>query len=132
MAVRLQGLRVLLAEDDERVARLLVDIVELNGGMVAGPASTEEAGRRILEAAPVDGAILDVRLGISTSLSLADVLMRRRVPVILTTGYATSGIPDPYARLPVFAKPYHLSALVECLSDACRVRKPPPLATDCS
>src|SRR5690606_30553718 len=112
--------------------RLLVDMIELHGGAVAGPAMTEEAGWRILKAAPVDGAILDVRLGSATSLSLAAELARRRVPVILTTGHATSVIPEPYDRLPLLTKPYHLSALVEWLSDACRRREAPSFPADCS
>lgn len=132
MSIRLDGLRVFLAEDEETVARLLVDAVELHGGAVAGPATSEEAGWQILQETRVDGAILDVRLGSATSLPLAGELARRRVPVILTTGHAASVIPQPYDRLPLFTKPYHLSALIACLSDACQRRESPPFPMDCS
>jgi DNA-binding NtrC family response regulator len=130
LTISLQGLRILVAEDDDRVARLLVDMVELHGGAVAGPAGSEDEAWTLLDAAPVDGAILDVRLRSTTSLSLAGELTRRRIPVILTTGHARSEIPAPYADLPIFTKPFHLSALMECLSDGCRSRPVPPASID--
>lgn len=130
MPINLQGLRILVAEDDDRVARLLVEMVELHGGAVAGPAGSEDEAWTLLDAAPVDGAILDVKLRGATSLPLAGELTRRSIPVILTTGHALSDIPAPYAHLPIFTKPFHLSAVMECLSDGCRGRPVPPVSLE--
>ena len=117
---QLRGLTILVAEDDVRFARILVQLVALYGGIAAGPAVSEAAALGIVDATPLDGAILDIRLRDGTAFSLAEELTRRGVPAILVTGDALAAIPAACVDLPLFTKPFSLSDLVERLAADCR------------
>ena len=117
---QLRGLTILVAEDDVRFARILVQLVALYGGIAAGPAVSEAAALAIVDATPLDGAILDIRLRDGTAFSLAGELTRRGVPVILVTGDALVAIPAACVHLPLFTKPFNLSDLIERLAADCR------------
>jgi DNA-binding NtrC family response regulator len=126
---QLGGLCILIAEDDRRIARLLVDLIELHDGRVAGPTAREEEAWKIIDSTRIDAAILDVRLKSTTCFSLADELIHRSIPMVLITGYALSEIPDAYSHLPAFTKPFRVAPLVECVANCCRGSSVPPLVS---
>lgn len=117
---QLRGLTILVAEDDVRFARILVKLIALYGGIAAGPAASEAAARGIVDAMPVDGAILNIGLWEGAGFSLAGALTGRGIPVFLIAGDGPATIPDACADLPVFTMPFSLSDLVERLAADCR------------
>jgi CheY-like chemotaxis protein len=54
---------------------------------------------------PIDGALLDVRLGERSCLEVADLLERRHIPFIVVTGYNREHIPRALRAAPFVGKP---------------------------
>jgi DNA-binding NtrC family response regulator len=117
---QLRGLTILVAEGDARFARILADLIALYGGTAAGPAASEAAALGIVDAMPVDGVILNIRLREGAGFSLAGALTGRGIPVFLIAGDGPAAIPAACIDLPVFTMPFSLSDLVERLAADCR------------
>jgi DNA-binding response OmpR family regulator len=62
------------------------------GHEVVGPARSVSDGLGYATEAPLDGAILDIRLGNENSYGIANALRDRGVPFVFATG---QGDPDP-------------------------------------
>jgi DNA-binding response OmpR family regulator len=83
----LQGLRILLVEDDPLICLdLEVSLSEL--GAIVMPASNVAAALKILAAATLDFAVLDFELGMETSEPVAQAARTRRVPFLYLSGYS--------------------------------------------
>ena len=84
----LEGLRVLLVEDEMLVCMDIEDMLAELGCTVVGPAARVDQALELIQHEPVDMAVLDVNLGTERSYPLADQLRARGVPFLLSTGYA--------------------------------------------
>jgi len=82
----LKGARVLIAEDNVIVALDVAYSLEDAGAIVVGPVSRVHDAIRLMEAEALDGAILDVHLQDGAATEVANMLMRRHIPVIFCTG----------------------------------------------
>ena len=102
----LKGLSILVVEDEFLVAMQLTRMIQDLGGRVLGPVSTVIAGTELLQKSAVDGAVLDMNLGKESSAPLAEELLARGVPLVLTTGYSDEMLPEALARVPRISKPY--------------------------
>jgi CheY-like chemotaxis protein len=117
----LRGLRLLLVEDEAIVAMMLEDMLADLGCVVVGVAGSVASGLAMAdEAAPLDGAVLDVNLGGEAVYPIAEALRARGVPFVFSTGYAGAGVAAAYAGVPVLAKPYGPRALAAGLTDILR------------
>jgi DNA-binding response OmpR family regulator len=116
MTARLQGLKVLVVEDDFLVAMLLEDMLESAGCVVSGPiprlAEALDAARR--EAC--DAAVLDVNLAGERIYPVAEILARKNVPFVFVTGYGSAVLPSEYAERPRLCKPFKMAELLDTLS----------------
>lgn len=83
----LDGLRILVVEDNFMLAELTKDLLEDNGGRVVGPVGRLEEGLVQARDATLDGAILDINLHGELSFAIAEVLSSRGVPFLFVTGY---------------------------------------------
>ena len=97
MTEQLQGLSILVVEDEFFIAMEIANAIKCYGGSVIGPVAHLEKARDLVQQEAVDGVILDLMLNGKTSLSFVDELMSRSTPVILATGYAQSHIPERYS-----------------------------------
>ncbi len=127
MAGTLDGLRVLIVEDEVLVAMTLEDVVsDLGCHVVAVVGDAADA----LEAAaiqPLDAAILDVNLGGERVFPVADLLADRGVPFVFSTGYGPTDLSRRYPGRPQLRKPYPPEALAEALEALIaedQIRKP--------
>jgi len=102
----LEGLRILIVEDELLPALELEHMVESLGGQVVGPATRLRDARRLAEMERLDGVILDMNLSGETSLPLLEELLARCIPVVLATGYGSDVLPAHLAGTPLLAKPY--------------------------
>ncbi len=102
----LDGLNILIVEDEFLIAMELARMIRSLGGQVLGPVGTLKAGTELLQKSTVHGAVVDVNLGTESSALLAEELMARRVPIVLTTGYSDDMLPAALARVPRLSKPY--------------------------
>lgn len=117
MTAALQGLRMLVVEDEALVAMLVEDLLTDLGCVVVDVAGTLEQGLAAAEsrAPSIDGAILDINLGGSKVFPIADALQARGVRFIFATGYGTAGIEPRYADHTVLAKPFRREDLAKAL-----------------
>ena len=115
----LQGLRVLVVENDEMNAMLLELQLAQAGAVVIGPAATAEAALRLIGEQGPDLAVLDYRLGDGlTSEPVAAQLTGQGIPFVLATGQATGALPAVFDRGIVLIKPYSAEDLVHGLLQA--------------
>ncbi|WP_160938240.1 HWE histidine kinase domain-containing protein [Teichococcus coralli] len=88
---RLEGCRVLVAEDETPVALELEDTLRQLGCTVIGPAATLGEALRLAEqeirAGGLDAAVLDVNLHGQAAFPVADLLVRHGLPVLFASGY---------------------------------------------
>lgn len=102
----LQGLRILVLEDELLTALDLARMIEDCGGEVVGPVGRLEQAQELARREHIDAAVLDVQLNGETCLPLAEELLSRDLPVVLTTGYESEMLPDGLSELPRLNKPY--------------------------
>jgi len=112
----LQGLRVLIVEDEAMIAMLIEDLLaELGASPVKTVSSISEASRVLGEAIPLDMAILDVNLHGQATFPLADLLLERGIPFVFATGYSAAGMPERFSGVPVLQKPFELEQMKRAL-----------------
>ena len=117
MASALEGLRLLVVEDEAMVAMMIENMLDDLGCVVVGVAGTVSRGLAMVgdEALSLDGAILDVNLGGEKVYPVAEALTSRHVPFIFSTGYGLDGISASFSHVPALAKPYEQNALENML-----------------
>jgi CheY-like chemotaxis protein len=89
MTAALEGLRVLVVEDEFLVAMLIEDMLRSAGCVVSGPVPRLAAALDAVNGGTFDAAVLDVNLAGDRIDPVADVLCRRNVPFVFVTGYGT-------------------------------------------
>ena len=101
----LAGKRVLLVEDQFVIALEAEGILRDSGAGKVDLAATASEAARAISAAKPDLAVLDVNLGATTSLPIADRLADLGVPFVFATGYGDgSTISDRHRGAPVSPK----------------------------
>lgn len=105
------GLKTLLVEDEAAIALLLEDMLVELGCQIVASAATLSAACRIAERAAVEFALLDVNLAGGRVFPAAEILERRQIPFVFSTGYGVAGLPDRFRTRPVLAKPFTLEEL---------------------
>jgi DNA-binding response OmpR family regulator len=112
----LNGVHVLVAEDEYSIAMLVAEYLEMEGVHVVGPAGNLAALDALVEEGGLDAALLDINLGGELVFPLADRLAEAGVPFVLTSGYDDC-IPPRFAGVPRCGKPYRLDALRHALQN---------------
>ena len=84
---KLQGLRVLIVEDEMMVSMLIEDMLSDLGCIVVGPAARLDEAIELVNAGGIDCAVLDVNLGGQPIFPLADLLREKGRPFAFATGY---------------------------------------------
>ena len=87
---RLQGMRILVADDEYLIAITIEETLSDAGAEIVS-ASTLAAALKSANDVSLSAAVLDVRLGRQTTEAVADALAARAVPFIFYTGQA---LPD--------------------------------------
>jgi DNA-binding response OmpR family regulator len=87
-------------------------------------AGSERETLDLLEVSKPAAAILDIKLGDATSLSVAAACKERHVPVIFATELQPDELGTSCDNYPVLTKPFSLEALRLALSEALRQHPP--------
>ncbi len=117
----LQGVRVLVVEDEAANSLLLEDMLLDFGCEVIGPAARLSAALDAVGRESIDLAILDVNVAGEPIYPVAEALAERGVPFVFSTGYGSAGIKDVYRDRPVLQKPFAQHDLKQKLVSARRV-----------
>lgn len=118
LAGALQGLRILVVEDDYLVAETLRDLLATAGAHIEGPIGwLDEALAFVREnGAKLDGAVLDVNLHDEVSYPIADALAERGIRFVLLTGYDVSTLDAAYRNYPRCEKPFRPQAILAAMA----------------
>lgn len=112
----LDGCRVLVIEDEYLLADELCSELQNAGAIVMGPVGHLDAAIALITSeADIDGAVLDLNLGGDSVFPAADLLMARGIPIVFTTGYDASSIPDRYAHVSRCEKPVTLAQVAKAI-----------------
>jgi len=117
MTAALQGVKVLVVEDEYLVAALMEDILASAGCVVTGPIPRLAQAVDAASTETYDVAVLDINLGGERVYPVADILARRNVPFVFVTGYGPNALPPDYAKLPRVCKPFRMAELLTAISD---------------
>jgi DNA-binding NtrC family response regulator len=116
----LNGLRLLVVEDDYLVAADMCSALMRRGAVIIGPASNLRRTRELLRQYRPDCALLDLNLNGALAFELAEQFQREGIPTIYTTGYDTAFIPEPLREAPCLQKPVNFKALVQLIQTNAR------------
>jgi len=116
MTDALEGVRVLVVEDEYFVAILIEEILESAGCVVMGPIPRLLEALDAVDHEDYDVAVLDVNLAGERIDPVADALSERNVPFLFVTGYGASALPGEYAERPLLHKPFRMAELLGALS----------------
>lgn len=121
-AEALQGLRVLVVEDETLVAMLVEEYLASFGCVVAFSAPRIAKGLQVLTNLEVDAAVLDVNVAGESVSPIAEVLDQRGIPFIFASGYGAKGVEERWAGRPALQKPFSAkelhAALLACVQGA--------------
>lgn len=113
---RLQGLRVLLVEDEFLLALAVEEDLKRAGCQVVGPIGRLDRALEVVRTEALEAAIVDMNLNGIAAHPLADVLIGRHIPFLLLTGYGRADLPERLRSVPRIAKPYDPTLLLEQLA----------------
>jgi CheY-like chemotaxis protein len=126
MMAELEGVKVLVVEDEFLVAALIEEMLKSAGCLVSGPIPRLAEALDAANHGDCDVAVLDVNLAGERSYPVADILYRRNVPFVFVTGYANAGLPGEYAERPRVCKPFRMADLLAALSSLVKPPNPAP------
>jgi CheY-like chemotaxis protein len=118
----LQGLRILLVEDDPLIRLDLETSLEEFGAIVTAASNVAAAFAALAIAIP-DFAVLDFELGTETSESIAEVVQARNVSFVFLSGYSEHD--ERFGRwpgIPVLAKPLSAARIARAIEDILKAR----------
>jgi DNA-binding NtrC family response regulator len=108
----MEGLSVLILEDEFLLACSLEEHLRSLGSLVVGPFSTLAAATEASRRESFDVAILDINVNREMVYPLADELLGRKMPFVFLTGYGSMSLPERFRDLPHVAKPYETNRLI--------------------
>ena len=111
--------RVLVVEDEPLIGMDIEDAVEGLGHEVVGPIAELDKALDMATNAALGFAILDINIRGGHSYPVADMLLKRGLPLLLLSGYGEHALPERLreeARLP---KPFTGAQLDKEIRDLC-------------
>jgi DNA-binding response OmpR family regulator len=118
------GGKILVAEDNYLLGEVVCDFLRECGLEPIGPLATVEDARQAARDYPLDGAVLDLKLGCNLCFPVCAALDARRIPFIFLTGYGDlSMIPTTLRSVPVICKPFESGEMKSALATMLRLDK---------
>lgn len=112
----LEGLRLLVVEDEYFIAIDTAETLTAAGAVVIGPvANTEDALTLLAEGGAPDGGVLDLNLGGERTFAVADALAERGIPFVFATSYEKADMPPRHAGVPHCKKPIDAATVANAL-----------------
>lgn len=111
----LDGLRILVVEDEALIAMMLEDLLKQAGAIVLGPVNTAAQALTLVEQNSLDCAVLDYKLVDGSSVTVADALVKRDVPFVFASGCKPSVIDSRYPNAPFLEKIFDRADLLPAI-----------------
>lgn len=113
----LNGMRVLVVEDEFYMADDLVRALEAAGARPVGPFGSVRQALDAVERNGIDAAVLDLNLHGSRSDGLAKQLDEANVPILIVSGYSEDGLPAELRHIRRLEKPVNCRTILAALSE---------------
>jgi CheY-like chemotaxis protein len=121
LALPLDGVRILVAEDEFFVSELIVDALQSFGADVVVSVSRVDKLIQTVVDNPPDAATLDINLRGEYVYPALPILRKRQIPFIFVTAYKElPGCPENTEAVPRVAKPFQARKLADTLAHAIR------------
>lgn len=118
----IEGLKLLLVEDEFVLALGLADRLADLGAVVVGPVATVEDALALVERVPeIDAAVLDVNLGQEVAYPVADALLARGIPFFFATANERAALPERFANVAICSKPFRVDDFQDAVAALRRV-----------
>ena len=114
----LEGLHVMVVEDESAVALVVESMLEDLGCVVEASAWRVPQALEFAATRPLDLAVLDVNIAGEKVFPVASLLRERGVPFVFATGYGAAGLPEGFRDTPVIAKPFRPPDLEKAIDQA--------------
>ena len=114
----LQGLRILIVEDNPYIAIALEEMLSEQGLVIAGVAGALDDALLLAASASLDIALLDVNIRDRKIDPVAEALTARGKPFVFTTGCGRAGLPEAFLDRPVVEKPFYIEEILQSLQNA--------------
>jgi len=111
-----KSLRVLVVEDEPLIALMIEDALARHGHVVIGPISKLDAAMMLAREEHFDAAILDVNIRGGHSFPVAEVLLARGIPFVISSGYADWSLPQNLKDQHRLTKPFSEAQLDSVLA----------------
>lgn len=108
---QLNGLRVIVVEDETLLAMLLEDMLAELGCEVLWTAHRVGMALELMAQSAPDAAVLDVNIAGDPVYPVAQALVERDIPFVFATGYGTRGLDDSWRDRPIVQKPFQMEHL---------------------
>lgn len=105
------ALRVFIVEDEPILAMNVEDMLNELGHKVTAIATRLDTALLLAENSEFNLAILDINLAGSKSFEVADILRKKGIPLIFTTGYGRNGLDESYRGQHLLTKPFGVREL---------------------
>ena len=114
LANALSGMRVLVIEDIWIVAQSYAAILDNLGVIVSGPVGSVAEAMALIDAEPIDAALVDMNLHGEMAYGVVEALKARGVPIVVATGYDV--VPELEHNVSAFLrKPIRAEALLKAM-----------------
>jgi CheY-like chemotaxis protein len=108
----LEGLRVLVVEDEALLAFEMVEDLQAFGAVPLGPIATVERAMKFVQVTDdIDAALLNVMLHRQVSFPIAEQLSGRGIPFVFVTGN-DEAVRESFPGTPVHPKPADMAKIV--------------------
>jgi DNA-binding response OmpR family regulator len=111
-----RGRKVLLVEDSPVISEATEMMLSDMGCEVVGPAGTMAPALQMATEQPLDAAVVDINIRGGKAFSILTILEDRKIPFLLTSGYADWSMPKEWQGRPRLAKPYDERELQSAMS----------------
>ena len=111
----LQGVRVLILEDEYFIADELAHALRAAGGDPVGPVATVAQAEECLARGEVDAAIMDINLRGAMAYDFVERVAATGMPCLIVSGYGEDALPDSLSNVPRLEKPINASAVMRSL-----------------
>ena len=119
----LEGLHVLVVEDEALLAFEMAEDLQAFGAMPLGPIATvKKAMQFVQETDHIDAALLNVMLHRQEAFPVADELRRRGIPFVFVTGN-DEAVKARFPGTPVHPKPADMTKIVLTLASVIAQRR---------
>jgi CheY-like chemotaxis protein len=107
--------RLLVVEDETLIALTLEELAREEGWEIVGSAASEAEAFELLGSTAPSAAVLDIKLGHSTSFAVAAACHDRGIPVLFVTGYLSDEVQNQCGAAPIVTKPFAREELKDAL-----------------